>query len=518
MTAPVTELVSSHDHRHARPARDAYGTRALGRYAIEMPLATVPLDRMHGTVEEASWERLQQAADRARESLSGRTVWSINSTAFGGGIADMLRSMLPYTRAEGIDARWLVIAGNGEFFRVTKRLHNLIHGHPGDGDPLSETDRRVYEKVVENCAREISRRVMPGDLVVLHDPQTLGLAPPLRQLGASVIWRCHIGSDSHLLPQQRAWGFLDPYLRGPDALVFSHRRSVPPHLEIETLRIIPPSIDPCSIKNQDMSPTVAAGILERVGLVDQGDSSATPVFARENGSRDQVRGRCDVLETGPRPRLGADQLVVHLSRWDRLKDPLGVLRGFAEHTLSQADAHLILAGPALDAVADDPEQPQVLDELAHAWRALPHRQRRRVTIACLPVRDIDENAAIVNALQRHADVIAKKSLGEGFGLGVTEALWKRRAVVASRVGGISEQIEHGVDGVLVGPHSLRGFGEGVACLLADRPSASRLGDAGHEIVRRRFLHPRHLAELWELLIALAEQTIAAPVDGQPVRT
>jgi trehalose synthase len=188
------------------------------------------------------------------------------------------------------------------------------------------------------------------------------------------------------------------------------------------------------------------------------------------------------------------------------------MRGFAEHTLSHVDAHLILAGPAVDAVADDPEQPEVLDELAQAWRALPRRQRRRVTIACLPVGDPDENAAIVNALQSHADVIAKKSLAEGFGLGVTEALWKRRPVVASRVGGISEQIEHGVNGVLVGPHNLRGFGECAAAVLADRPGASRLGDAGHEIVRKRFLHPRHLAELWGLLIALVENTGPAPND------
>lgn len=512
MTASVTELESKHDHRHARRARDAHASRALGRYVVEMPLATVPLDRMHGTVEEASWERLQQTAERARESLSGRTVWSINSTAFGGGVADMLRSMLPYTRAQGIDARWLVIGGSGEFFRATKRLHNLIHGHLGNGDPVGNKDRHVYENIAETSAREISGRVRPGDLVILHDPQTLGLAAPLKRLGASVIWRCHIGTDAHGPLQECAWRFLAPYLHGPDVLVFSHGHSIPRHLEIEAVEIVAPSIDPCSIKNREMSPALAAGILQHVGLVDLGKSSAAPVFARENGTQGQVRRRCGVLNTGPRPRLGTDQLVVHLSRWDRLKDPLGVMRGFAEHTLSHVDPHLILAGPAVDAVADDPEQPEVLDELAQAWRALPHRQRRRVTIACLPVRDTDENAAIVNALQRHADVIAKKSLAEGFGLGVTEALWKRRPVVASRVGGISEQIEHGINGVLVGADNRRGFGECVAAVLADRRGASRLGDAGHEIVRKRFLHPRHLAELWELLIALVENTVPAPHD------
>ena len=163
------------------------------------------------------------------------------------------------------------------------------------------------------------------------------------------------------------------------------------------------------------------------------------------------------------------------------------MRGFVEHTLPHVQAHLILAGPTVHAVTDDPEEPEALDEVQAAWRALAHQQRARVTVACLPMHDVEENAAIVNALQRHADVIVKKSLEEGFGLGVTEALWKRRAVVASDVGGHRDQIRHQHSGLLVDPADARGFGNAIAELLADPGRASALGDAGHDIVKQLYL-------------------------------
>ena len=193
-------------------------------------------------------------------------------------------------------------------------------------------------------------------------------------------------------------------------------------------------------------------------------------------------------------------LVTQVSRWDRLKDHAGVMQGFAEHTLDGTDAHLILAGPNVTAVTDDPEGAEVLDEVAKAWRELPHTQRARVHLSCLPMADIDENAAIVNALQRHSTVVVQKSIQEGFGLTVAEAMWKSRAVVASAVGGIRDQIESGRTGVLLDdPHDLPRFGEVVRELLDDAPRRELLGRNAREHVRRNFLANRHAHQYIELL-------------------
>ncbi len=260
---------------------------------------------------------------------------------------------------------------------------------------------------------------------------------------------------------------------------------------------------------------LAAGILEHVGLVErQGELSRGPGFYRGDLTLQPVRHHCDCCA-----RSGAEARLRSAGgarcRWDRIKDPIGVMRGFAEHTLPHAQAHLILAGPTVHTVTDDPEEPEMLDEVQAAWRALPHELRHRVTIACLPMHDVDENAAIVNALQRHADVIVKKSLEEGFGLGVSEALWKRRAVVASDVGGHRDQIRHQHSGLLVDPVDLRGFGTAIAELLADpdEPARSARPDTTSSITL--YLDSRQLAEWDELLAALAETTTRDESASQP---
>ena len=472
----------------------------------EVPLPDVAIGGLRDAAGSMAWERLIEAHARARELLAGRAVWSINSTAIGGGVAEILRTMLPYARAGGLDARWLIVRAGADFFRVTKRIHNFLHEHLGDGGPLGAAQRSAYERVLDGAGWALRDVIGPGDVVVLHDPQTLGLAVGLKHLGATVIWRCHIGTDRPGGLSQAAWDFLWPYVQEqPDVAVFSRRASVPSRLPLEAVRIIVPSIDPCSVKNADMSSELAASILAYTGLVERpGELSEAPAFHRVDGTPRRLRHRCDVLRAGPAPRLGRDRLVVHICRWDRIKDPIGVMRGFAEHTLPHAQAHLILAGPAVHTVTDDPEEPEVLDEVQAAWRALAHQQRCRVTVACVPMHDVEENAAIVNALQRHADVIVKKSLEEGFGLGVTEALWKRRAVVASDVGGHRDQIKHQHNGLLVDPTDPRAFGNAIAELLADPARASALGNAGHNVVERNFLHSRQLAEWDELLAALVE--------------
>jgi trehalose synthase len=482
----------------------------------EVALADVPVGRLRETAGPTAWERLTGAQAQAGELLAGRAVWSISSTEIGGGVAEMLRTMLPYMRAGGVDARWLIVRGSADFFRVTKRIHNFLHGHLGDSGPLGNAERSAYERVIEDTSRALRDVIQRGDVVVLHDPQTLGLAAGLKRLGATVIWRCHIGTNTPGGLSEAAWDFLWPYVQEADVVVFSRRASVPLRLPRQSVRLIAPSIDPCSVKNADMSVELAAAILEHTGLVErQGELSEAPEFHRDDGSPHRVRHRCDVLRAGPAPRLGCDQLVVHITRWDRIKDPIGVMRGFAEHTLPHAQAHLILAGPTVHTINDDPEEPEALDEVHAAWRSLAHQQRARVTVACLPMHDIDENAAIVNALQRHGDVIVKKSLEEGFGLGVTEALWKRRAVVASDVGGHRDQIQDQDNGLLVDPVDLRSFGNAIAELLADPGRARAFGDAGHDVVKQLYLDSRQLTEWFELLAALAQTTNAKRSASQP---
>ena len=210
------------------------------------------------------------------------------------------------------------------------------------------------------------------------------------------------------------------------------------------------------------------------------------------------------------PATIGDRLVVQVSRWDRLKDPVGVIRGFADHVAPYVDAHLIVAGPAVDAVADDPEGRQMLQESVQAWNALPPAARRSVHLASLPMMDAQENAAMVNALQRHAEVVVQKSLAEGFGLTVAEAMWKGRPVVASRIGGIQDQIDDGRTGLLIDdPRDLGQYGRCVMSLLEDPARARKIGEAAREQVRNYFLGPRHLMQYAQLL----EDLISSSVQG-----
>jgi trehalose synthase len=220
-----------------------------------------------------------------------------------------------------------------------------------------------------------------------------------------------------------------------------------------------------------------------------------------------VRHRADVLEEAPVP-LDAP-LLAQVSRWDRLKDPLGVMAAFAAHVRAAENPHLLLAGPDVRAVADDPEGAEVLAEVEQAWHELPPAIRRRVHLAGLPMEDPDENAVIVNALQRRADVVAQKSVAEGFGLTVAEAMWKGRPVVATAVGGIQDQIEDGRTGHLVEPRDLAAFGDRVNSLLADPHGAERMGEAARMRVRDHFLGPRHLGQYVDLL----ERVLGAEIYG-----
>jgi trehalose synthase len=244
-----------------------------------------------------------------------------------------------------------------------------------------------------------------------------------------------------------------------------------------------------------MSAGVASSILRTAGL-EPGHATEQPVFTRRDGTPGRVDRRAELSGSPPLPPDAPT--VVQVSRWDSLKDPLGILEAFCDGIAQRTEAHLVLAGPSTAAVADDPEGVEVLARVDERRAACPAPIRDRVHLFSLPMDDVEENAAIVNALQRRADLVVQKSLAEGFGLTVAEAMWKARPVVGSRVGGIQEQIVEGESGVLVDPRDLVAFGDAVVGLINDPAPARAMGAAAREQVRELFLGPRHLRHYLDL--------------------
>ena len=357
----------------------------------------------------------------------------------------------------------MVANGHDGFFTLTKRLHNRLHGAVGDGGPLGEEERRMYERSIAPAARELAARIRPGDIAILHDPQTAGLIPALKATGIPVVWRAHIGVDAPGELARSAWDFLLPYVGAADVCVFSRPSYVWDGIPRERCAFISPSIDPFAPKNDELDAATISSILAAAD-VREGSPAVPPRFTRVDGTVGEVASK--VLFDREQP-LGPEQpFVLQVSRWDRLKDPVGVIDGFARYIAPRTDAHMVYAGPAVEAVADDPEGAQVLDRVRAYRHTLPADVRARVHLAMVPMGDLEENAAIINAMQRAAAVVVQKSLAEGFGLTVAEAMWKARPVVASAVGGIVDQIEHERSGLLLpDPRDGVAFGAAVVRLL-----------------------------------------------------
>ncbi|HEX8754639.1 MAG TPA: glycosyltransferase [Solirubrobacterales bacterium] len=463
-----------------------------------VPIPPQPLDRFRSLLGD-EYEQIEAVAAWAREAFVGRAIWHISSTARGGGVAELLRTMLPYVRDAGVDTRWVVLRESPEFFCLTKRIHNRLHGAAGDGGPLGEDERRLYESTLAASGREVGRLCQPGDLIYLHDPQTAGLVPLAKEAGLKVVWRCHVGVDRPNDLVRGTWDFLRPYVEQADAYVFSRRQYFWDGLDASKAWYMPPVIDPFSPKNQELGPATVQAILKGIGLTHDGLHGA-PVFVRSDGTPGRVERPIGLLQDEPLPDDA--RMVAQVSRWDRLKDPLGVLEMLDRH-LPGADTHLVLAGPDAGGVADDPEGREVFAEVAEAWRGMVPQHRRRAHLLTLPMYDLEENAAMVNALQRRADVVLQKSLAEGFGLTVAEAMWKRRPLVASRVGGIQDQVLDGETGVLVtDPLDLARFGAAIEGILADPARARRMGEAGKRRVTERFLTVYRLREYVALVSSL----------------
>jgi trehalose synthase len=482
----------------------------------EVRIPPINPERFRSVLDPPALHAFERAIEEGRALLRRRAVWNVNSTARGGGVVELLRPLVGYARGAGVDARWVVIDGPPEFFAVTKRIHNRLHGSLGDGGPLDDGARAIYESVLAANVAAFAGRVRPGDVVILHDPQPAGMMGAMKAAGAAVIWRCHIGLDNPNDLAREAWAFLRRYVDRADAYVFSRRSFAWDGLDPERIVVIAPSIDVFAPKNVEIDPSTVAATLSISGLVAGGREPGSVMFQRPDGTAGRVERRARIVEDAP--LLPDVPAIVQVSRWDALKDPFGVIRGFAEHVPADTGAHLVYAAPDVESVADDPEGAQTLRESVALRDALPPEPRSRIHLASLPMEDGDENGMMVNALQRHARIIVQKSLAEGFGLTVAEAMWKARPVVASRVGGIQDQIVDGDSGLLLDdPHDLAAFGAAITGLLDDVPRAERMGRQARERVRERFLNARSLMDYLELIRRMlpAAQRLGAEAPSEP---
>lgn len=375
------------------------------------------------------------------ERLKGKSVQNINSTATGGGVAEILSRMLPLLRELGVDAHWDVIKGNEKFFTVTKKMHNALHGLNVE---VSKDDLDYFLEVNRQNQEEMD---LFGDIVFIHDPQPIGLVEKREHNGNKWIWRCHIDISE---PQKATMDFLRGFIDRYDAAVFSAPSFARSDIAAKQI-LISPSIDPLSEKNRELLEDVIDSVTERYCL-----------------DRD-------------RP------IVTQISRFDYFKDPLGVIEVYKK-IRDHIDCQLVLAGGG---ATDDPEGPRVLDQIRSAVQSDPD-----IHIIYLPPSSDLE----VNALQRASTVVLQKSLREGFGLTVAEALWKAKPVIATATGGIPLQIRHRHSGILA--YSTAGMAHYLTELLSEPEYAAKLGMNGREHIRNNFLITRHIKDYLCLFISL----------------
>jgi len=375
------------------------------------------------------------------ERLRGRVVQHINSTRVGGGVAEILSNLVPLFKEVGVEAAWDVISGTDAFFEVTKKFHNALHGRR---EEIPRSLLAIFREVGRENIRNLPLR---GDITIVHDPQPVMLIKNKEKTAGPWIWRCHIDIAQ---ADPRVFSFLRQFISDYDGLIFSS----PLFSKRFSLRqfLISPSIDPLSEKNREMGKDEVAAVIAKYGIDPK------------------------------RP------FVLQVSRYDYLKDPVGVIEAF-RLVRKYNDCQLVLAG---NRAADDPESDRVLAEVREKAGKDPD-----IHILLIPPENNDTD---INALQRAATVVVQKSLREGFGLVVSEALWKGRPVVASAIGGIPLQVEHGRTGLLC--RSVEGAALEIKQLLNNPAYAEKLGANAREHIRQNFLLTRHLKDYLLLLLAL----------------
>ncbi len=462
-------------------------------------------------------QELRAHAAQVLPALRGRTLWMVNSTAQGGGVAEMLPTMVALLRDLGFSVEWAVISpGEPDFFALTKRLHNLIHGA---GDPgLGEAERNLYERVSRACAEALGALVGPRDLLVIHDPQPAGVGALVREaLGVPAVWRCHIGIEEQVPETRAAWRFLEPYVTAYDAAVFTAAEYIPSYLTGRA-RVIHPAIDPLSHKNRPLSLHKLVGVMRCGALVPAYGPVIAPAYA-EPVLRLQPTGDWRAATDPEDIGLLFRPIVTQVSRWDRLKGLAPLLEAFAllkrslsgggparsaVHQRTVELVRLVLAGPAPGAVADDPEATAVLDDLRSAYLALEPAVQQDVALLLLPMGSRKENALLVNALQHASSVVAQNSLREGFGLTAAEAMWKRVPVLGSPARGLQIQVRDGLDG-RIGPDPADPAAVAAVLdeMLKDEGGRTRMGERAQRRVHDEFLIFTQLRQWLELLAPLA---------------
>lgn len=397
------------------------------------------LDAYEPFVGKGTLDELRLLAAR----LAGRRLVTVNSTAVGGGVAEILSRMVPLSRELGVDLRWDVIKGGEDFFAVTKRMHNALHGKP---EPFGAHDVEVFR---ETTRENLAALDLDADVVFVHDPQPIGLVDARRAGRGHWVWRCHVDVSA---PETSVWEFLREFVDRYDAAVFSAPQFAR-DLTVPQV-MIAPSIDPLSDKNRDLAEDEVDRVLARLGV--------------------------------PRDK----PIITQVSRFDRLKDPVGVIEAF-RLARRYNDCRLVLAGGS---ATDDPEGVEVLQ----AVRAAAAHHADIHVLELPPTANLE-----INALQRASAIIVQKSLKEGFGLTVSEALWKAKPVIAGAVGGIPLQITHRYSGILT--YTVEGTAFWIKQLLNAPDFARRLGENGREHVRVNYLLTRHLREYLLLFLFLGHR-------------
>jgi trehalose synthase len=405
---------------------------------------------------------LEEEAVHLVPMLKGRTVWMVNSSAKGGGVAEMLPAMVLLLRQLGLNVQWAVIGANQKrFFDFTKRLHNLIHGS-GQAE-ITREDREVYTAVNRENADALKQQVGPEDILIVHDPQAMALGAYLKQeLGLLSIWRCHIGLDEHTAQTRAAWLFLQEFAGSYDHAVFSAPEYIPDYF-VGRSSIIHPALDPGSHKNRPLPQHKLTGVLCNAGLAIAHQPVLTPPFSA-GAKRLLPNGEFGPATQPEEIGLFYRPIVSQISRWDRLKGFHLLMEGFAKLKQVRGDrkyasterhrrrlgiVRLVMAGPDPSSIRDDPEGQEVLRELCQLYRDLPADIQSDVALLTLPMSSSKQNALMVNAIQRSSSIVVQNSLAEGFGLTATEAMWKQAAFMGSRACGIRHQVRHGVDGILI---------------------------------------------------------------------
>jgi trehalose synthase len=444
---------------------------------------------------------LRAEAGQFAPLFEGRKLWMINSTESGGGVAEMLPPLVHLLREVGIATEWVVLeTDETDFFALTKRIHNLIHG---EGNPeLGEADRELFERVNRRNAHDLERWVQPGDIVTIHDPQPMPLASMLKaRLDVDCLWRCHIGLDESNPQTRSAWDFLQPYADAYAHAIFSAPEYIPEYFS-NRATVIFPALDPLATKNHEASVHRIVNILTSSGLVTCSKPVLGPAFERP-AERLLPDGTFTPADRAEDIGLLHRPLVTQVSRWDRLKGWRPLMDGFARLKKATARdrsrdplerrrlelARLVLGGPDPGAVADDPEGQEVLEELIGAYREYPPEIQADIAILALPMASVDENAHIVNALQRVSSIVVQNSLREGFGLTITEAMWKGVPVLSNRRAvGPRLQIRDGIDGRLIDdPRDQAEIAEALDTMLSQPEQRDAWGRSAQGRVLERFL-------------------------------